>query len=876
MKNTSMLSLKPVAVAIILAFSGGTFAQIASGTLPLTPSVANGSVGINQSVPNVMQISNTPGAIINWGSFSIGSSARVTINQSGGPVSAVLNRVTGTDPSQIMGRLESNGRVFLVNPNGVLFGAGSVVDAQSLIASTRDISNTNFLAGNYAFQGSSPGQVVVESGARITTAARGPNGQVWLFADKIALQKAADISTPDGQVVLAAGSQLQVGANSLGNMTFTVATGSANTIETYGSVAAQRGAVGMFADGIVHSGQIRTGGGAGEILLMAARDIAVKDGAVIHASGENGESGGRITLNAGNRLKIDALASVSADGSLQARGGQIDLIAYDLQVSPVTSGMGNVHASAMAPGAANGEVRIMSREMPLYVQSSAGPVPVALSSNKDMYPTVTHLSDGSSVVTWMSMDMPANVIWDVTYSTVYMQRFAANGQPLGARMQVGSTMGKQSFPTIAPTQDGGFMVAWSDGRTGRREVWARSFSANGMPISTDIKLSVDAGDQDNIKISTLAGGRILATWSSRQSLAPLVIDIRGQLIDATGHPIAAPFTINMTGAADKGSQYRPDVAPLADGGFVVTYHALASGSYFADAYGRRFDRNGAPVGPEFTIAASAREDWRVSAKGLLDGGYLMVWDTAVSAGVNRLLYRRYDARGVMIQGDTALGLAPGGTGQSFAQVAPMADGGYVIAWMSYQNGIGNSNADVYAQRFSANGQAVTAPSLIAGGVAAQSEPRIAATADNGYTVTWYTNQNGGNLDIYAQRFDSPVQQGTIAGSIGGELRNRGYATASAMLNGHLSAPVLIQQNPEPTITTTSGSGVLPPMASSGKTESALNTVRRVTPVGQADFVLPGSSPVFGGRVLVRAIRDAAGKIVSYRVSKDKKHSILSR
>jgi hypothetical protein len=496
-------------------------------------------------------------------------------------------------------------------------------------------------------------------------------------------------------------------------------------------------------------------------------------------------------------------------------------------------------------------------------------------------------------------------------------------------------------------------------------------------LSADMKLSADAGDQDNVKVATLADGRMLVTWSSRPSTTPLVIDIRGQLIDAKGNPIAAPFTINMTGVADKGSQYRPEIAPLADGGFVVTYHANAPGTFNADAFGRRFDRNGTPIGPEFSIAASAKDDWRIATKGLLDGGYIVVWDTVDSAGANRLLYRRYDARGVMVTGDTAVGFASGGTGQSFAQLTPMADGGYVIAWMSYQNGTGNSNPDVYAQRFAASGQAVAAPKLIAGGVSAQWEPRIAATADNGYTVTWYTNQNGGNLDIYAQRFASPAQQATVAGSTSGELRNRGYATAPGMTNGSLSAPVLVLPNLEPVVATTSPvpEAPVPPTATTtspvpeasepptatstspvpeavepptgtnttattvtapsaegrgveggtpnihaqptispaqqaivasnaigelrsrgyppalerpnepisepasrtasqpaGKTESALNPIRLVTPTGQSDFVLPGSAPVFENKLLVTPIRDTTGTIVGYNVSKEKKPS----
>lgn len=872
MKKTELPMVRPLALGVWLAYAGSAFAQIATGTLPSAPSVLNGTVSMTNPSATALQITNTPGAIINWGSFSIGSSARVSFDQSGGAASAVLNRVTGADPSQILGRLESNGRIFLVNPNGILFGAGSVVDAQGLIASTRGITNGDFLAGNYLFQGASTGQVVVENTAQITTAARGPNGQVWLFADKVAFQAGSTVSAPDGQVVLAAGSQLQVGSGSLGNMVFTVTTGSDSTIASYGNITAERGAVGLFADSIVHGGRIATGGGSGEVLLMAARNIAVDDGAAIDASSTGAESGGRIALNAGNRLKIGALASVAADGGpLGGNGGQIDLVAYDLQVSPVTSGMGNVHASGRAAGALNGEVRVMPRAVPLDVQASSGPVAVTLASGKDMYPAVTHLADGSAVVTWMSLDLPPGVLWDVTYATVYLQRIGADGQPIGSRVQVGTTTGKQSYPSVTPMQDGGFLVAWSDGRTGRREVWTRSFGADGVPRSLDTKLSTDAGDQDNIRIATLADGRMLATWSSRSSLSPLAIDIRGQFIDAQGNVTGAPFTVNMTGAADKGYQYRPDIAPLADGGFVVTYHASAAGAYQADAYGRRFDRNGVPVGAEFTIAATPKDDWRIAAKGLLDGGYVIVWDTVDASGANRLLARRYDARGVVVGGDFAVGYAVGGTGQSFAQVTPMADGGFVIAWMSYQNGTGTSNADVYAQRFAANGLPVAAPKLIAGGVASQWEPRIAATADNGYTVSWYSNQNGG-LDIYAQRFDSPVQQAAVPGSVGGELRMGAYATAPGVSNGEVSAPVLIlpttTATPEPTPAPAPAPEPLP-VDASGKTESALNAVRQVTPTGRPGFVLPGASPVFTGKLVVNAVRNAAGEVLGYQVQQDR-------
>ena len=77
-----------------------------------------GQVSFHQQ-GNLLQITNSPNAIINWQSFSIGAN-EITRFVQGSASSAVLNRVAGPDPSSILGALQSNGRVFLINPSEVL------------------------------------------------------------------------------------------------------------------------------------------------------------------------------------------------------------------------------------------------------------------------------------------------------------------------------------------------------------------------------------------------------------------------------------------------------------------------------------------------------------------------------------------------------------------------------------------------------------------------------------------------------------------------------------------------------------------------------------------------------------------------------------
>ena len=89
-------------------------------------------------------------AIINWQGVDIGSLAGVTIAQpSTGAVA--LNRVVAGDANQIHGQLAANGRVWLINPNRVIFGAGSRVDVGRLVASTLGSTNENLLAGQAVF-----------------------------------------------------------------------------------------------------------------------------------------------------------------------------------------------------------------------------------------------------------------------------------------------------------------------------------------------------------------------------------------------------------------------------------------------------------------------------------------------------------------------------------------------------------------------------------------------------------------------------------------------------------------------------------------------------------------------------------------------------
>ena len=133
-----------------------------------------------------------PRTIIRWDSFDIDAGNEVDFEgiytcPCGGtpPPLAVLNRVTGTDSSDILGKLtsEPNIEVFLINPNGILFGSQARVDVGSFVASTLGITDSDFLLGDavpteLTFQGNVSTGITVNGGAQLTTEVRA-SGADW-------------------------------------------------------------------------------------------------------------------------------------------------------------------------------------------------------------------------------------------------------------------------------------------------------------------------------------------------------------------------------------------------------------------------------------------------------------------------------------------------------------------------------------------------------------------------------------------------------------------------------------------------------------------------------------------------------------------------
>ena len=228
--------------------------------LPNGETIVSGTASIQQPTAQDMVIQQSSQQLItNWQGFSIGSAESVTFIQPN-INSVALNRVTGVDPSIILGNLSANGQVFLSNPSGVVFGKGAVVNVHGLLATTLSITDKNFLDGNYLFtQGANPSLAAVTNNG-IINATR----YAGLLAPGV--QNAGSIIVADlGSVALGSGTVATMDFNGDGLISFAV------TGEVSGAVTDTQGNV--ISDRINNSGLIQANGGQVFMTAQSAKDV---------------------------------------------------------------------------------------------------------------------------------------------------------------------------------------------------------------------------------------------------------------------------------------------------------------------------------------------------------------------------------------------------------------------------------------------------------------------------------------------------------------------------------------------------------------------------------------------------------------------------
>jgi len=310
---------------------------------PLGAQVVGGSATVQgQGTSSVTVTQSTGNAIINWQSFNISSGEQVSFSQPNAS-SVALNRVTGVpSPSMISGTLTANGHVFLVNPEGILFGAGAVIDTAGFLATTSDIGNGDFMAGKYRFDiHGRPDASIVNYGT--ITATRG--GFAALVAPGV--RNSGTITATLGSVSLVAGNRFTL--DFYGDRLISLAVGS-HIASTVMDVATGR----PLSSLVSNDGKLSANGGRVELTAAAARrvvDSVINNTGVIEAN-SIGRHNGQIVLSAAQgasglpKQTIKLSGTISAAGRKSGqRGGSIQVTGQNIEVK---------HASLDASGSAGG------------------------------------------------------------------------------------------------------------------------------------------------------------------------------------------------------------------------------------------------------------------------------------------------------------------------------------------------------------------------------------------------------------------------------------------------------------------------------------------------------------------------------------------
>lgn len=332
MANTG--SRKAWRLRVMAMAVAGAFAHSVSAN-PLGPQVAAGSATFHTS-GKTLTVTNTPGTILNWSSFSIGA-GEVTRFQQQSALSAVLNRVTGTDPSSILGTLSSNGRVFLINPHGIVFGQGAVINTAGFVASTLNMRDEDFLAGRMKFEGGGNGALRNEGAIRAS-------GDIFLVGPQI--ENAGLIKSENGSVLLAAGQSVTITSPDAHGVQFALQAPT-DAVINLGAIEAKNAAA-MFAGTLRHSGDIRVNSASvdatGRVVLSAQKDAIVDGNSLISLDNSSGR-GGSVQIT-GERVGVFDQATLSARGA--AGGGEI-LIGGDYRgANPAVRNAAMTHVAAGA------------------------------------------------------------------------------------------------------------------------------------------------------------------------------------------------------------------------------------------------------------------------------------------------------------------------------------------------------------------------------------------------------------------------------------------------------------------------------------------------------------------------------------------------
>ena len=361
----------------------------------------HGGATIVESGDQVTINQTTGMAILDWHSFSIAQGETTKFVQPNSS-SMALNRVNGGTQSLINGRLEANGGIVLINPAGIIVGKSGVINVNSFIASTHDVTDEDFLSGKgMKFQGSS------EASIQNLGTIHAESGDIFLIAHSVINE--GTLSAKNGTVGLVAANEVLLqpsGDEKLSILSKEASTGKISHSGTIEAVSAEIKAAGnpyavaINLDGLIQAKRV-SDKKARVIVKAEQGDIQMSKAAKIDAGGDT--EGGKVIVQTKGSLEIaGTVLATSATGN----GGEVQLLGDSIHLGPTAvvdgsgfAGGGNIFVGGDYQGGNNPDVHYSSTALPnaqtLLVEQGAKLIANATGNGNGG--TIIQWSDGTTV-----------------------------------------------------------------------------------------------------------------------------------------------------------------------------------------------------------------------------------------------------------------------------------------------------------------------------------------------------------------------------------------------------------------------------------------------------------------------------------------------
>lgn len=314
-----------VYVAMIIASNGAE-------ANPIGGEFAQGMGSISNAVGLTTIQQTTQQAIVNWQSFGSNAGEVIKFVQPNANA-AILNRVVGNLPSNLNGLLEGNGRVYLVNPNGIVLGANGVINVNGgFVASTQGISDSAFMQGGaLTFSGDNAGNIQILG--KISSA----QGDIVIIAPKTEIAAGATLQAGQN-IQLIAANEVQL---SNGKLTVTPKLSDAGQLTVAGTLEAAKvqleahnnnlGALAINTTGTIRANGTQTNPD-GSVSIMAygeGSNIKVSGSIKANSSDTNNNNvqpnmGGRIVIGRNEDTGVLAASTDIRGATLQSQGGFVE------------------------------------------------------------------------------------------------------------------------------------------------------------------------------------------------------------------------------------------------------------------------------------------------------------------------------------------------------------------------------------------------------------------------------------------------------------------------------------------------------------------------------------------------------------------------